>query len=70
MADAKKKKVHWRERLKHLAVESCWILREGLLAKGAATMMVLEDNKNNALESKKLVRSASLPILSSPFFCH
>ena len=56
MADAKKKKAHWRERLQHLAVESCWILRESLLAKGAATMMVLEDNKTNALESKKLVR--------------
>ena len=55
MADAKRKKDQWKKRLQQLAVESCWILRECLLVKGAAFMMVLEDNRRNAAESNKLV---------------
>ena len=71
MADAKKKKKYWKERLQQLAVECHWILRESLLAKGAATMMVLEDNKNNKMECKKLVsvctlRSYLFPLPPSP----
>ena len=38
------------------------MLREGLLAKGAMMKMVLEENQNNAAESKKLVRF--LPLTS------
>ena len=55
MEDAKRKKRMWKERLRETAVESLWILRETLLIKGAAFMMVLEDNKSNAAESTKLV---------------
>ena len=55
MADAKKKKAHWKTRLDHLALESLWALRESLLIKGAAAMMVLEDNKKNSKECERLV---------------
>ena len=55
MEDAKGKKRMWKERLRETAVESLWILRETLLIKGAAFMMVLEDNKCNQAESTKLV---------------
>lgn len=55
MEDAKGKKARWKERLKEMAVECRWILRECLVVKGAANMMVLEDNKLNAAESKKCI---------------
>ena len=55
MDDAKRKKESWKSRLQQLSVEGQWLLRECLLTKGAVFMMVLEDNKNNAAESKKLV---------------
>jgi hypothetical protein len=55
MEDAKGKKRMWKERLRETAVESLWILRETLLIKGAAFMMVLEDNKCNQAESTKLI---------------
>jgi hypothetical protein len=55
MVDAKGRKAAWKKRLERLAVESHWVLREGLLIKGAAYMMVLEDNKSNASNSKKLI---------------
>ena len=55
MEDAKRKKVVWKERLREMAVESQWILRETLVIKGAAYMMTLEDNRKNAAQCKKLV---------------
>lgn len=55
MKDAKTRKNFWKRRLQQLAVECQWMLREGLLAKGAMMKMVLEENQNNAAESKKLI---------------
>lgn len=62
MKDAKKRKKDWKLRLQQLAVECQWMLREGLLAKGAMRMMICEENQKNAAESKKLVRFLPPPL--------
>lgn len=69
MKDAKNKKTQWKVKLQQLAVEAQWMLREGLLAKGAIMMMVLEENQKNAAECKSLVSPSHTPLhLSSSLF--
>ena len=69
MADAKRKKTSWKTKLQQLAVDSNWMLRECLLLKGATFMMILEENKSNAAESKKLVSESVIECLESLIVC-